>query len=437
MRTVGGDDPLFALLAAARARTIMWGLQRREDALAFSREARERCADPAAAGDLALNEAILLGYSGRPLDALAQVDTVPVTDRPRARTLRALAEVPALIVTGKPVTGAERARSSFAEHRRLPGQIAITSPGVQLNHEIHALTDAGSLTEAYALGTSAYQALPATTPPGTPMWLTLIVGRAALLLGRPATARGWLGETIVRSDEHDVAGPRRSALSLLATAHAWLGDAEAAAGAVAGMEGLPDLPHSRAEQALGPAWAKVAAGDAPGARVDLLAAAEQARASGHRISEAWLLHDVARLGDATTVADRLDELAAICEGALVAAFAGHTRAACGLRPEPLAEAADRFEAIGALLLAAEAATESADAYGRRGDNRSASALRTRAARLAQACEGARTPALAATDAAVPLTARERDIATYAARGETAKDIAARLFLSTRTVNNHL
>ena len=35
------------------------------------------------------------------------------------------------------------------------------------------------------------------------------------------------------------------------------------------------------------------------------------------------------------------------------------------------------------------------------------------------------------------TARERDIATYAARGETAKDIAARLFLSTRTVNNHL
>ena len=37
----------------------------------------------------------------------------------------------------------------------------------------------------------------------------------------------------------------------------------------------------------------------------------------------------------------------------------------------------------------------------------------------------------------PLTSRERDIANLAARGETSKDIADRLFLSVRTVNNHL
>ncbi len=38
---------------------------------------------------------------------------------------------------------------------------------------------------------------------------------------------------------------------------------------------------------------------------------------------------------------------------------------------------------------------------------------------------------------VPLTARERDIATLAAQGESSKAIAAQLFLSVRTVNNHL
>jgi DNA-binding CsgD family transcriptional regulator len=38
---------------------------------------------------------------------------------------------------------------------------------------------------------------------------------------------------------------------------------------------------------------------------------------------------------------------------------------------------------------------------------------------------------------VPLTARERDIATSAAQGESSKAIADRLFLSVRTVNNHL
>ena len=37
----------------------------------------------------------------------------------------------------------------------------------------------------------------------------------------------------------------------------------------------------------------------------------------------------------------------------------------------------------------------------------------------------------------PLTPRERDIATLAAQGESSQEIADRLFLSVRTVNNHL
>jgi DNA-binding CsgD family transcriptional regulator len=49
----------------------------------------------------------------------------------------------------------------------------------------------------------------------------------------------------------------------------------------------------------------------------------------------------------------------------------------------------------------------------------------------------RTPALASTGSLVPLSAREREIASFAAQGETATEVAARLFLSKRTVNNHL
>ncbi len=37
----------------------------------------------------------------------------------------------------------------------------------------------------------------------------------------------------------------------------------------------------------------------------------------------------------------------------------------------------------------------------------------------------------------PLTSRERDIASLAAQGVSSKDIADQLFLSVRTVNNHL
>ncbi len=61
----------------------------------------------------------------------------------------------------------------------------------------------------------------------------------------------------------------------------------------------------------------------------------------------------------------------------------------------------------------------------------------RAASLVEACEGARTPALAIPMAVSPLTARERDIATLAAQGMASKEIADHLFLSVRTVNNHL
>ena len=37
----------------------------------------------------------------------------------------------------------------------------------------------------------------------------------------------------------------------------------------------------------------------------------------------------------------------------------------------------------------------------------------------------------------PLSGRERQIVMLAAKGMTSKDIAARLFLSVRTVSNHL
>jgi DNA-binding NarL/FixJ family response regulator len=54
-----------------------------------------------------------------------------------------------------------------------------------------------------------------------------------------------------------------------------------------------------------------------------------------------------------------------------------------------------------------------------------------------ACEGARSPAMRVELEFVALTTREREVASLAARGLTNREIADNLYLSPRTVENHL
>ena len=155
----------------------------------------------------------------------------------------------------------------------------------------------------------------------------------------------------------------------------------------------------------------------------------------------WLLHDLMRTSG-EDVSARLRELAGACDSPLVSARARHAAAARARDPRELTGAADDFEALGALLLAAEAAGGAAAEFSRAGDGRAATAALRRSTALAAACEGANTPGLhhlATVNAAAadPLSGREREVVLLAATGMASKDIAERLYLSVRTVNNHL
>ena len=269
------------------------------------------------------------------------------------------------------------------------------------------------------------------------MWLAHQRGRCALLSGRIETARRWLREALARCEQRQSIGPYRLVLSALATAEACAGRVDLAAQAVVELDELPPFPFVEPEQDLGRAWSLVVAGDLPAGREILRLAAARAATSGYRTCEAWLLHDIVRLGDPSTAVDRLQELAAETEGELVTAYAAHAVAAASARPELLEAVAGLGEQLGALLLAAEAAIEAAQAHQRQGDRKAATAWGVRAATLAGSCEGAQTPALSSVVVVVPLTPRERDVAALAAQGRSSQVIADQLFLSVRTVNNHL
>jgi DNA-binding CsgD family transcriptional regulator/tetratricopeptide (TPR) repeat protein len=431
------DHPLLIHIIEVHTRNLMWGLMRPDDALEHGRLALRRLEDHPAAAELVLNEAMLLTYSGRPLEIVSLLESVPPLVEPRARAMRAHAELPALVAIGRSVTAAEGALAAFAEQRQIPDEIALASPEVHMITRMYALAESGRLRDASELAANAYDATPPSAPPDAFIWLSQQRGRCALLMGQVDTARRWLAEAAARSDAHALSGPRRLVLSELAVAAAWAGDTSAAVAAAADVARLPPFAFSPSEQDLGPAWALAAQGDLPGARAALQAAADVARAAGYRGSEAWLLHDIARLGDPESVVDRLEELGELCEGELVPAYAMHAAAAAAGRGQTLLEAADVFEQLGAQLFAAEATAEAARAFRRQGDARAAAATAVRAATLVEGCEGARTPALAIPMAVSPLTARERDIATLAAQGMASKEIADHLFLSVRTVNNHL
>ncbi len=302
----------------------------------------------------------------------------------------------ALAATGRTADGVTMAEAGFAEHTALGDELAIAHPATHLINQVFALTEAGRLAEAGQLARAGAEIVASHRVPIAQIWFAANLGRVSTLQGRAATARRYYAEAAGLALRNRFGGPRRLALSGLALAHALLGEADAAAQVLAERATVPEFGFLGPEQQLADAWTAIVSRRPREAAERLRGAAVQAASTGHRVTESWLLHDLMRVSGEDTSA-RLRELADECDSPLVAARAAFSRA---------------------------------------GDRRAATAAQRRASALGGDCEGAVTPGLV-REAAVPLSGREREIAMLAAEGMTSKDIAERLYLSVRTVNNHL
>ncbi|HEY4790565.1 MAG TPA: LuxR C-terminal-related transcriptional regulator, partial [Actinomycetes bacterium] len=432
-----GQGAERARWASIRAGNLYWGLERTAEA--------EQVLQQAAVAEEGGEEAVamlawILLFDGRLPDAVAVAGRV--LDQPeapaQALVWAATAAVPALGSLGRlgeALAVADQGLAVARVHRQdLPwGETQLNLVRCQV------LLGAGRLAEASAIAEAGYQAAVADRSPERTGGWAGFRGLVAKAEGRVATAEAWLREAVALLDEQDPYRFMRWCLAELASVAALAGDQEAAGGWL-------NRAEARAGEAnryfdpwveLDKAWVAAAAGELTRA-IDLAAqAADMARASRQFTLEAAALYDVARLGAPAGVRQRLEELAGRLEGRLAALLASSAGALAADDGAALDRVGAAFQDLGAFLLAAEAKAAAARAHRATGRDASANASQEGAAALAAACQGALTPGLGPVLPVSVLTIREREVAMLAAAHTSSREIATRLHLSVRTVDNHL
>jgi DNA-binding CsgD family transcriptional regulator/type II secretory pathway predicted ATPase ExeA len=445
-RAEATGDEQRAQAAITIAATLAFAQGRLADAERLLEEGARLVTAPAALEQLAGFRANLARYQWRLDDALAAAETVLANPAASPVALAQAVPVAAQVLalsgrSGRAIAVADRVLSDASRG----GDLATAAQDLSLQAVCVAHAMAGRLAEARAIAEQRYRAALEQRAPALQAEWAVPLGHLALAAGEVASATRWLREALglLRSVQVRAFGTMVTAWGggCLAEAAALRGDVVLAEEALALADAALPAEVPVATRNLGRVWTAAARGDVPGAQRLALAAAAAADRAGGTSFAAYALHDAVRLGLAQAglrgAVDRLGELAARDDGDLLPAFAASARARFDCDPDALLAAAEELARLGFLLLAAEAAAGAAALHREAGRTGSAMAVARRARALRDRCEGARTPALAVLEGPQPLTRRELEIASLAASGLSSRDIAVRLSVSVRTVDNHL
>jgi DNA-binding CsgD family transcriptional regulator len=350
-------------------------------------------ADPGAALNSAIGMAMMATMAGRVVEARAAVDSGrPLADRFAAVQPFAggLLDLSAFLV--HVAEGDIAAARTFAEQRRL-----------------EPFSDAAGVW-SYALAIVELHA------------------------GRPDDALPLALLAVDQLRWRDFTGLLGPAIALAATAHAQRGEADQAQALLATLQPAQrDDVKVVLQEAEARAWLAVVADDVDAAIGMLLPAVQRGVELGHLLLATLTASVAVRLGAATAARPLLDAAAA-ASGAPLLERAAQLAAALDERdPARVVALADEVVAAG-LVATAHAALEAAAAVA--GDDRMLERrARVRAAELGLAVTRVRS--IRSSRKETGLTEREWIIAQAAARRERSREIAERLGVSVRTVDNHL
>jgi DNA-binding CsgD family transcriptional regulator/tetratricopeptide (TPR) repeat protein len=440
-------DDERAAIAVARAEGLFFSLEREADARAVLKSALAAVNDDDAAAELVAYQATIDLLVGRFRDAMKAVEPLVAGQRQRPFVAGSNVAVPALYSDGRPEAARELAERARQVHAAIwQNELSYQPPDIPLGPRRggHAynmamtLIEEGRLDEAHELASERFRRCDETGRWRAAAWYQAALSRVTLLQGRVATTARHAAAADELMNALGYRDHRRMALGHLVAARALAGDLSGARAAQAAVDDLSGrLRIYEPFVVEGRAWLAAAEGQLPEARSILDPGADEAIAIGQVGLATHLLHALARVGGAEAAVERLSRLAAARDTPFIATRAAHVRALIEGDAAGLEAAAEAFEKFGAMLQAAEGFAAASRTWRRDGDGRRATAASNCARALAARCEGAHTPGLAELAAATPLTDREVDVAMLAAQGHTTREVAERLYLSARTVDNHL
>jgi DNA-binding CsgD family transcriptional regulator/tetratricopeptide (TPR) repeat protein len=432
------DEHSIIAIGGQLLTVLFWGVADDRAADDLVNELFGRLTIPECLGALLAHKASLATFSGFPAQGLELLDYLPDTDDPFAFCQISVMRATTLSLVGRTTEALANTDRAIELHAGFAQPLLLPHPSIHEANGAFALLHGGHPLAALERAKAGYEHAINDRLVVSLVWCQLMAGEASLVMGRGADALRHF-ETALHDGMRELyRGQVAMAWAGIAMARALLGDVEGSRTALSRSDaetsriGLFDLNVCVAR-----ATVMAASGEHGSACIELQRGVEVGLAGGNVIGEAWLLHELCRLGLFANATVRLDELASGCDNELVHARAAHAAALTSGSALGLLAVAETFMKLGAVILAAEAAMQASASFQRSGDLRRSNASALRSVSMVEGTDIALLPNASSSSTLTPLTAREREIAYLASQGSSNKEISELLFLSTRTVENHL